>query len=78
MEIHYATIAYVELKKNIHIPNEWPIQGIEGLVLFLAEKIIMNPDPVTPILQVKKIPAKLIRRPTDSGVLHVFKKVSPE
>lgn len=78
MEEHYATIAYVELKHNIHIPLEWPIQGIEKIVLFLAEKIIMEPDPPPCFLEIQNIPTKIVRRITRSGFINIFQKIRHE
>lgn len=78
MEEHYATIAYVELKRNIHIPLEWTIQGIEGIVLLLAEKIIMESDSSLCFLEIQDIPAKIVRRITRSGFINTFQKISHE
>ncbi|XP_057321124.1 uncharacterized protein LOC130664940 [Microplitis mediator] len=78
MEEEFATIVYVELAPSILVPYEWPIRGLESLVLTLAEEIIAQDDSVKSILQVKNIPAKLIRHIDSSGFTYVFEKVPTE
>nr|AOH69158.1 hypothetical protein A6F54_89 [Microplitis mediator bracovirus] len=78
MEEEYATIVYVELAENIYVPYEWPIRGIENLILVLAEKIISQFGFASPVLQVKNIPTRLMRRTKTTGSIHVFEKVAKE
>ncbi|CAD6243552.1 GSCOCT00013081001.2-RA-CDS [Cotesia congregata] len=78
MENNYATITHVELKRDILIPLEWPIRGIERTVLYIAQKMIMEPDAEKCFLEVQNIPAKLLRRPTRTGFINIFQKVSHE
>lgn len=67
---------YVELANDILIPLEWPLDGIQELVLSLARKIISQDNGISSILQIKGIPAKLVTQKINSGFVHVFEKVS--
>lgn len=67
---------YAELRKDIFVPSEWPLDGIDRLVLTLAEKIIKEDNSVNSILQVKGIPAKLVTLINNDYFVYVFKKVS--
>uniref|UniRef100_UPI00043FFDCA hypothetical protein n=1 Tax=Microplitis demolitor TaxID=69319 RepID=UPI00043FFDCA len=78
MEEEFATIVYVELAPGILVPYEWPIRGLENLVLTLAKEIIAKDDSVRFILQVKNIPAKLVRHIDRSGFTYIFEKVPAE
>lgn len=66
---------YVRLASDILVPAEWPLGGIDKLVLALARKIIDEGDDVTPILQVRDVPTKLIRQADLAGVMRVFQRV---
>lgn len=70
------TFEYVKLANNIFIPAEWPISGLDKLVLTLARKIIDQNNGISSILQLKDIPAKLVTQTVNSGLVHVFEKVS--
>ncbi|XP_074097955.1 uncharacterized protein LOC141526771 [Cotesia typhae] len=76
MENNYVTITYVELERNIFVPVEWPIRGIESTVLSLAKRIILEPDDMTCFLEVQNIPTKLVRHPTRTSSVNIFQKVS--
>ncbi|CAD6243677.1 GSCOCT00013102001.2-RA-CDS [Cotesia congregata] len=76
MENNYATITHVELERDIHIPLEWPIRGIESTLLSLAQKMIMESNTEKCFLEVQNIPAKLVRHPTRTGFVNIFQKVS--
>ncbi len=67
---------YVELTKDIFVPFEWPLDGIDKLVLTLAEKIIKDDNSVNSILQVKEIPAKLVTLINNNYCVYVFEQVS--
>lgn len=78
MEDNYATITHVELERNILVPLEWPIQGMESTVLSLAKRIILEPDDMTCFLEVQNIPARLVRIPTRTSFINIFQTVSHE
>lgn len=67
---------YVKLTSDILVPRDWPLDGIEKLVLALARKIIDEWDNSNPILQVRDIPTRLIVQSDLNGVMRVFQKVS--
>ena len=67
---------YVKLASDVLVPPDWPLDGIDKLVLTLARKIIDDCDNANPILQVRDIPTRLIVESDLSGVMHVFQKVS--
>ncbi|XP_057322112.1 uncharacterized protein LOC130665659 [Microplitis mediator] len=76
MEDEYATIVYAELAPNIFVPTEWPIQGLEDLIVTLAKRIIARFNVLSPIVQVKNIPTRLIRRVYVNNSGYFFQKVS--
>lgn len=74
MENSYAEIAYVELKRDIHVPIEWPISEMKQLIICFAEKIIK--DGPWYILQINEVPAKLIC--SESNCVYTFQKIPQE
>lgn len=71
-----ATVLYVKLNPDILVPIEWPLSGINSIVLKLATEIIMQNDHVDPILQVDGIPARMDRYFDEHGYYYVFHKIS--
>ncbi|KAH0547122.1 hypothetical protein KQX54_017167 [Cotesia glomerata] len=67
---------YVLLTKDILVPSGWPLDGIDRLVLTLAEKIINENNSVNSILQVKDVPAKLVTLINNDDFVYVFEQVS--
>lgn len=76
MEDEFATVVSVEVVPNIFVPIEWPIEGLENLIVTLAKKIIARFNFLSPIVQVKNIPTRLIRRIYMNTPAYFFQKVS--